>query len=42
MAAALKFRKYDVKFVLGQGGHSLKHGGAIFPETMRWLWKDRL
>ena len=42
MAAALKFRNYDVKFVLGQGGHSLNHGGSIFPETMRWLWKDRL
>ena len=40
MAAALAYRQYDVQFVLGEGGHSLAHGGAIFPETMRWLWRD--
>lgn len=40
MAAALKFAGYDYKFVLGDGGHSGKHGGAIFPDTMRWLWRD--
>jgi enterochelin esterase family protein len=40
MAAALRYREYDYKFVFGEGGHSLKHGGAIFPETMRWLWRD--
>ena len=22
----------------GEGGHTLKHGGSIFPNTMRWLW----
>jgi enterochelin esterase family protein len=32
--------RYDVKFVLGEGVHSGKHGGAIFPDTMRWLWRD--
>ena len=25
---------------LGDGGHSGKHGGAIFPDTLRWLWRD--
>jgi enterochelin esterase family protein len=40
MAAALKFSGYDYKFVLGDGGHNGKHGGSIFPDTMRWLWRD--
>ncbi len=40
MAAALAYRKYDYQFVFGDGGHTLKHGGAIFPDTMRWLWRD--
>ena len=31
MAAALKFTKYDYQFVLGDGGHNGKHGGAILP-----------
>ncbi|MBZ0301486.1 MAG: esterase family protein [Anaerolineae bacterium] len=40
MAAALAYRDYDFQFVLGEGYHTLKHGGAIFPETLRWLWRD--
>ncbi len=40
MAAALKFAGYDYKFEFGTGGHSPKHGGAIFPDTLRWLWRD--
>ncbi len=40
MAAALKYAGYDYKFIFGEGGHTLMHGGAIFPNTMRWLWKD--
>lgn len=40
MAAALAYRHYDHQLVIGEGGHSLAHGGAIFPETMRWLWRD--
>jgi hypothetical protein len=40
MAAALKYRDYDYRFVFGEGGHSLRHGGAIFPDTLRWLWRD--
>jgi enterochelin esterase family protein len=40
MAAALKFAGYDYQFVFGDGGHTGKHGGSIFPDTMRWLWRD--
>jgi len=40
MAAALKFSKYDYKFVFGDGGHNGKHGGAILPDSLRWLWRD--
>ena len=40
MAAALKFRKYDYRFEHGDGGHTGKHGGAILPDTLRWLWRD--
>lgn len=40
MAAALKFVGYEYKFVYGEGKHSARHGGAIFPDTMRWLWSD--
>jgi len=42
MAAALKFSKYDYKFVYGEGKHSGVHGGAILPESMEWLWSDRV
>jgi enterochelin esterase-like enzyme len=40
MAAALEEKDYDYKYVLGEGGHNGNHGGTIFPETMRWLWRD--
>ena len=40
MAAALKFAGYDHTFVFGTEGHNGKHGGAIFPDTLRWLWRD--
>lgn len=40
MAAALKFAKYDYEFAYGDGGHNGKHGGAILPDSLRWLWKD--
>jgi enterochelin esterase family protein len=39
MAAALKFMNYDYQFVMGDGKHSPKHGGAILPESLRWLWR---
>mgnify|MGYP003340893807 FL=1 len=40
MAAALKFMKYDYRFDYGEGGHNGKHGGAIMPDSLRWLWRD--
>jgi enterochelin esterase family protein len=40
MAAALEYAGYDYKFVFGKGGHSRNHGGAILPDSLRWLWRD--
>ena len=39
MAAALGFAGYDYRFEFGDGGHNLRHGGALFGETLRWLWR---
>jgi enterochelin esterase-like enzyme len=39
MAASLKFSGYDYKLVMGTGGHNGRHGGAIMPEALRWLWR---
>jgi hypothetical protein len=25
--------------VFGTGAHNGKHGGAIFPDSIRWLWR---
>ncbi len=40
MAAALKFMGYDYKFEFGTEGHNGKHGGAILPDSLRWLWRN--
>ncbi len=40
MAAALKFAGYDYRFVFGEGAHNGIHGGAILPDSLRWLWRD--
>lgn len=42
MEKALAFSKYDYKFVAGQGRHSQKHGGAILPDSLRWIWRDHV
>jgi len=39
MAAALKFRGYDYRFEFGDGAHTHKHGGALLPDALRWLWR---
>jgi len=39
MAKSLAFAKYDFKFVYGEGAHNGIHGGAILPDSMRWLWR---
>jgi enterochelin esterase family protein len=31
---------YDLNYSWGIGKHSQKHGGAILPDMMRWLWRD--
>lgn len=40
MDSALMFARYDYRFEMGAGGHDLRHGGAVFPDTLRWLWRD--
>jgi len=40
MERALTFAGYEVNRVWGEGSHSGKHGSAIFPDALRWLWKD--
>ncbi|MDB4679349.1 MAG: alpha/beta hydrolase-fold protein [Planctomycetaceae bacterium] len=40
MASALEFSGYDYKFVFGDGGHNGRHGGAVLPDALRWLWSD--
>jgi enterochelin esterase-like enzyme len=40
MAAALKFAGYDYRFEFGDGGHDGNHGGALLPDSLRWLWWD--
>jgi enterochelin esterase-like enzyme len=42
MAAALKYRRYHTLFEYGTGGHTLRHGGAVFPETLRWIFRDQV
>jgi len=39
MASALRFMGYDHRFVLGDGSHNSRHGGAILPDALRWLWR---
>lgn len=40
LARSLQFANYDYKFVFGQGFHSNRHGRAILPDSLRWLWRD--
>ncbi|MEO5804637.1 MAG: SMP-30/gluconolactonase/LRE family protein [Verrucomicrobiota bacterium] len=40
MERSLTFAGYEVEHAWGDGMHSGKHGTAIFPDVMRWLWKD--
>ena len=38
--SALQYAGYDSTFVIGTEGHNGKHGGAILPDALRWVWKD--
>ncbi len=40
LADALTKKGYDVNYAWGIGNHGQKQGGAIFPDIMRWLWRD--
>ena len=40
LAKSLQFAGYDYKFEYGHGFHSDKHGRAILPDSLRWLWRD--
>jgi len=41
MESSLKFKAYDYQFAGGEGGHNGKHGGAILPDSLRWLWRAK-
>lgn len=40
VAAALRFARNDVQFVVGTQGHSGQQGASILPDALRWLWRD--
>ncbi len=40
MAAALKFKGYDYHFEYGKCFHGSKAAAAIFPDMLRWTWRD--
>jgi gluconolactonase len=40
MLSALEFAGYEVNHIWGEGGHNGRQATAIFPDAMRWLWKD--
>lgn len=39
LAKALGFAGYDYCFEYGTGSHNLRHGGAVFADSLRWLWR---
>ena len=39
LARSLAFAGYDYKLVYGKGFHSGRHGQAILPDSLRWLWR---
>jgi sugar lactone lactonase YvrE/enterochelin esterase-like enzyme len=40
MERAFQFAGYEVQHVWGDGGHTENQATAVFPDAMRWLWKD--
>jgi gluconolactonase len=40
MNRALEFAGYDVRHVWGAGSHNGSQATAVFPDAMRWLWRD--
>ena len=40
MASSLQYMGYDVRFDWADGyAHNSDHGGSIFPEAVKWLWR---
>jgi gluconolactonase len=40
MQRSLAFAGYEVKHEWGDGEHNGQHATKLFPDAMRWLWKD--
>jgi len=40
MYRALSFAGYDVNHTWGAGTHNGTHAASIFPDAMRWMWRD--
>jgi gluconolactonase len=40
MERALVFAGYEVNHDWGTGGHNGEHATRLFPDAMRWIWKD--
>ncbi len=40
LVEAMTEKGYDINYTWGIGLHGQKQGGAIFPDMMRWLWRD--
>jgi sugar lactone lactonase YvrE/enterochelin esterase-like enzyme len=40
MERALTFAGYEVNHAWGDLGHDGRQGASLFPDAMRWLWKD--
>jgi enterochelin esterase family protein len=40
LARSLEFAGYDYRHEWGSGFHNYLHGRAIFPDSLRWLWRD--
>ena len=40
MERALVFAGYDVNHAWGKGGHDGNQAPQVFPDALRWLWRD--
>ncbi len=40
LAKSLSYAGYDYRFEYGHGFHNNRHGRAILPDSLRWLWRD--
>jgi enterochelin esterase-like enzyme/sugar lactone lactonase YvrE len=42
MSSALQYMGYDVRFDWAEGyGHNAEHGGSLFPDALKWLWRKK-